>query len=364
MSTGYRFGLIAVVTLAGSLGFAQAQLDSLFMPVKTDSLGTSILFDRPDDLRDLSVGVQPIYGELSGTGNSAGFGLDVRYRAWKRIEASVQFRKSWSARFHDQARDDARRNSNTGNGLVPILFFETGLVLKVASRRIHDSIPVPLRPKEWSNASSSARKNGMRQASSFPAEIRNKWVPSQRFTSWGLRGGFIYWQTVLDVTRALDRQGKLNAEIQLPEEFTDDQGFVRPFRAFSSMNTTAFYAGMQFSSIRNLAVAFDDYEVVSRDAGFTLYADLLFTARQTIADVRFDGNRLALDALVRNGMGFRAGFDVRHDRDIGYAFGAEFGVRPGPAQGCQYMVLKVSLPVFSRYVGRKPHWHRRASAGS
>jgi len=315
-------------------GPLSAQHDKVVHP---DSLGMSVLFDRPDELRDLYIQVQPLIAELARTGNQAGYGLGLHYFSNRWLEADLQFRKSWSRKM-DQAREDGYRNANTGNGLPANFYLEAGLLFHLRQKSSADTLIAALKPK----AGLDHKVTG-NVSTRIPAGVKSVY---------SLRLGAAYRRNSFDVSQALERQGELNAAILLPEQYVDELGLTRPFRAFTGMTTVIALAGINYSIIRNMAAGFDDYEVVSRDAVVSCYADFLFAPELTMDDLLFDGNLFPLNVVERQTVGMRAGVDIRHDRDIGFAFGAEAGIRPGPSKGGAYMLLKVSIPVFARYIGR------------
>lgn len=334
-----KVSLILCFSIFLVAGPSSAQQNQL---IHADSLGMSILFDRPDELRDLYIQVQPVIAEVARMGNQAGYGLGLHYFSRRWLEADFQFRKTWSGKM-DQAREDGYRNGNTGNALPVNFHMEAGLLFHFIQKKSIDSLMVVLKPKAGVDD-----KLVEKVITNIPYGVRSVY---------SFRLGAAYRQNTLDVSQALVRQGELNAAILLPEEYVDDQGLTRPFRAFSGMSSVISHAGINFSIIRNMARGFDDYAVVSRDDVVSCYADLLYAPTLTIDHLLYDGSLFPLDALKINKAGFRVGIDVRHDRDLGFAVGAEAGFRPGPANGGAYMILKASIPVFARYIGRRHLWH-------
>lgn len=325
---------------------AQSSQDDL----SADSLGTTILLDDPGALHRLQLGIQPLYGESSGTGSHAGYGLDILYRVQRRLDLRFQFRKPWSAQLYDQSRDDARRNSNTTNSLVSLSYVEAGMAFHLVDRRTIDTLDIPLKERglqgqTWDNPS--------RQIAL---------VPATRRTLTSLRLGTSFRRSVVDVSDALRKQGKLNANVLLPESFTDMDGLTRPFRIFSSARNTFFYAGVSRSVIRNFSVGFDHYAVASRDASLTLFVDLLIGTGSRIENALYNGLEFPLDALQYHTAGMRVGLDLIFDRDLGYAIGWEAGIRPGMAGLGKYTQIKISFPVFGRYLGQRRLLHRQGTA--
>lgn len=335
------------------LGFilaAELQARSVKDEVPGDTLGTTILTDAPGVLHNLLIGLQPLYGEAARSGSHAGFGFDVLYRFHNRLDVRFQFRKPWSARLFDQTRDDALRNSNTSNSLVAYSYAETGLALHFFDRRTIEILSVPL------------KERGFKGAVWGRSDDLNAKVPATRRTLTSLRAGYSVRRGVADVSEALRIQGSLNASVLLPETFTDTDGITRPFRIFSSGWQSFFYAGISRSVIRNFSVGFDHYAVTSRDASLTFFADVLLGASNSIENARYNGLEFPLDVLEYNRTGMRVGLDLNFDRDLGYALGWEAGIRPGIAGTGAYTQIKISFPVFGRYLGQQKLLQRQGTA--
>jgi hypothetical protein len=313
--------------------FASAQEN--IMP---DTTGLSILYDRPHDIRNLYIGLQPLYSELYAAGVNAGFGADIQYYAHKAVDFNLSFRRSYSAGFFDLVREEARKNSNTFNKIRSYYFAEAGVTIHLADYNKTSMAEIFLHgegfgPQTW--------------AVHAPKSI---FVPAELRTIIGARIGGMVWQSGFNVSSALKKQGLNNLLIGLPDEFVDYQGRNLPFTAFSTMYGQAIYAGISITEIKNIAVGFDQIDASADDSMVRLYGDVIMATFLATDDVQYSGVSHTLDTQLKmDRIGFRFGMDARFNRNRSWALGIEFGNRPGPHLRTLYANMKVSFPVFAFY---------------
>ncbi|MFM7329291.1 MAG: hypothetical protein ACKO3B_11220 [Bacteroidota bacterium] len=292
-----------------------------------------VLYDRPGEIRKLFLGVQPLYGEFFTAGVNAGFGIDAHYLPGRKFDARLQFRRPWASRFFDQAREDARRNSDTDNDPLRFHYIEAGFSYHIIDR----DAPGKLRVIVYDR-----RLKGEKWAATVP---ETKDFKGQVRTILSARTGMLRWQSSLDVSGALGRQGKTNSTVGLPETIVDELGRTLPFRAYANMKSIAVFGGIGFTRIRNAAVGFQKFESTLDDGIMGFYADLMYAPSLSFESVSWSSDIYPIDGLKKASFGYRVGLDSKFNRVIGLGLGAEAGKRPGPAKDNFYLVLKASLPV-------------------
>ena len=295
--------------------------------------GAEVLYDRPAEIRKMFIGFQPLYGEFFTANVNAGFGIDAHYMPGRKFDARLQYRQPWASRFFDQAREDARRNKDTDNKPVLFNYLEVGFSYHLIDQEKKGKLKVIVYDK---------RLKGEKWAASVP---ETKALDGQVRVVVSARTGLIRWQSALDVSGALDRQGNTNAAVGLPETIVDGLGRTVPLRAYSNMNSLVTFLGVGYARIRNAAVGFQKFESTLDDGIMTYYADILYAPSTIFQDVTWSSATYALDAVRKTSFGYRVGLDSKFNRVIGLGLGAEAGKRPGPAKDNFYLVFKVAIPV-------------------
>ena len=64
-------------------------------------------------------------------------------------------------------------------------------------------------------------------------------------------------------------------------------------------------------------------------------------------DIYLQGTRYTSDPINMSMLGFRVGMEGKFNREVGWAYGAELGMRPGLQKSGFYILAKMSFPVFS-----------------
>lgn len=309
--------------------------------VKPDTASRKVIYDQPEKIRRIFLGFQPMYADIFSSTVNAGFGLEAMYLPKTgKMDFKVSFRKPYSNRFYDQSRDNMEKLSNTLNRPVGFLFFEFNATwhLRDQTRSKHGVVSLVKKQKNQSVAWNQAT---------------GVLIPFKTRTINGLRAGFQAWQSSLDVTATLEKQGSRNADIALPEEYVDVNGSIQRFKAFSSIYAQAFFTGYSITRIKNYSVLFDGYETAINDEIITFYGDLLFANKITLQDAFVDINTYNLEKIELRKIGFRAGIDFKTNRKVGWGYSAEIGIRPAPKQQAGFFLLKLSLPVRAGYLIRR-----------
>ena len=332
----FRFGLAIFSFLMSDASFAQ------------DTLGTRIIYDRPNYIRYLFAGVQPFYGEYFSTSSNAGWGLDAHYLPDHKADYRLQFRRPYAESLLDVSRENAAKNSKTEN--TP-----TGFYYLEASVNIH------FRDVERKGHAKVILYNAALTKNAWSATVPRKVkIPSKVRKIYGFRAGAIQWRSTMDVSTILERQGLSNADIFLPEIYRDALGRDIPLRGFSSMTANTFYLGTGVTTIRNVAVEFNHFENTLDDGILVLYADLMYSPALKIDPVLYLNTPYPVNKVSFSSLGFRAGLDGKFNRHFGWGFGAEAGVRPGPTKQGFFANVKVTVPMFGSFLfrrDRRPNEH-------
>ena len=107
--------------------------------------------------------------------------------------------------------------------------------------------------------------------------------------------------------------------------------------------------------IKNLAIKPDKgYGVLSDDLILTTYLDFMFAPSIKIDDVLYRDpvydntiREFSTDQIKTSKFGFRAGLEGKFNRELGWAYGAELGSRPTVGGKGFFVLIKISLPVYS-----------------
>jgi hypothetical protein len=338
--------LICLTVLAvSSAVFAQDRKDKT--PVTYEEL-----YDEPFSVNKFFVGFQPLYGELFTTNVNAGYGIEAVYYHKDKMDFKASFRKTYSRKFFDFSRDQSI-NSNDGENKAQVYnYYEIGATYHV---------------KDFEQASKTKLflfKNsyqGNKWSSRVPLFAE---VPSKVRKIYGIRLGGIAWASATQLNRALTKQGltldqirsKTNSDLGLPLQEYDQNGRLQNVDIFTNMSTKTVYLGGSMAWIRNVAVNFDKFEEGVDDLMFTVFADILVAPSVNIDDVVYSqkdnlGVKTSTDTysvspLKKAPVGFRLGIDGRFNRTFSWAYGGEFGYRPG-IQGKQfYAMFKISFPMY------------------
>ena len=343
MKNHFLLSFAAFLTVSVTL-FAQERKDKTAVTYEE-------LYDEPYSVNKLFVQFQPLYGELFTTNVNAGFGVEASYYYKDKADFRAHFRKTYSRKFFDFARELALDNSDVQNRAEVFNYFEFG-----GTYHIKDF-------EESSKTKMFLYKNsykGNKWAARVPLDAE---VPCKVRKIYGARLGGIMWDSSTDLSRVLDDQGLSNEDLKsgdLPLNetfFNTETGKSERLNVFTNVAAKGFYVGGSMTWIRNVAVAFDKYEEGVDDLILTTYLDILFSPSVNVDDITYtdmdpltpeEGTRVYSVSPVRTKtFGVRAGIEGKFNRTLSWAYGAELGYRPAIEGRTFYAMLKISFPVYS-----------------
>jgi hypothetical protein len=309
------------------------------------------LYDEPYSINKLFLAVQPLYGELFVANVNAGFGVEATYYYKDKADFRAHFRKTYSRKFFDFARDLALSNSDVDNRAEVFSYFEFGGTYHI---------------KDFEQSSKTkmflykASYKGNKWSSRVPLDAE---VPCKVRKIYGARLGGIMWDSSTELDRALDAQGLSNEDLKsgdlsLPDTyFNNESGKDEKVNVFTNIASKGFYVGGSMTWIRNVAVSFDKYEEGVDDLILNTYLDVLYAPSLQLDDVVYtdldvntpeEGTRTySVSPLKMKAFGFRAGIDGKFNRTLSWSYGAEIGYRPGIDGRMFYTLIKISFPVYS-----------------
>ena len=324
MKNPFIFFLIAI--FSGFATYVYAQGSNLNTNSKT--LTYEELYDNPYDISKLFIHIQPIYGELFSTNPTAGFGFTAQYYHTNLFDIEGHVRTAYFQKT-DLVRDAAVNNSTVDNKARPYNYYELVGTYHIVDKETDAETKFILFSKRY---------KGDKWAATVPLHTI---IPTKVRKIYGARlGGFSYATTV-NYNNVLKDQGVslINAEgepLSLKESI------------YGSMSAQGLYLGGSMSFIKNVAVQPDKiYGTLVNDLIFTTFLDLTFAPSISIADIYKDGVQYPSNPIEKNMIGFRAGFEGKFNRQVGWAYGAELGHRPGLKKSGFYVNAKISFPVFS-----------------
>jgi len=337
------FIFFVVVSLA-SVNPLSAQKRKDKVPVTYEEL-----YDEPYAINKLFVQFQPVYGELFVSNVNAGFGLEATY-FWKdKMDFRAHARKTYTQSF-DLSRDQADQASDVDN--IPNIFnyYEFGATYHIKDFEESSKTKMFLYKKSY---------KGDRWAARVPL---NAEIPCKVRKVYGARLGGLFFDTAVDINRALDAQDQNTSILTDPlgpiPMRQNDSGELEDLRIYSNMNVAGVYVGGSISWIKNIAVDFDNrYTEGVDDLIFTAFLDILVAPSVTVDDIVYTETdpvtgaqvtrTFSSDAIDTTPIGFRAGLDGKFNRTLSWAYGGEIGYRPGLQGRGFYAMVKISFPVFS-----------------
>jgi hypothetical protein len=290
------------------------------------------LYDTPGEVNALFIHFQPIYGELFVSNVNMGFGLQAEYHLNDKFDFQVHGRTTYTQKL-DVAREDAEKNSNVNlnsqDRFSRFFYIEGGGTYHINDREMDTETKLILyskryKPRKW--------------AAKVPDHIK---VPSKVRKYYGVRLGGLYYQTTTDLDRAMEAQGTMIVD-------ESDNPISEDAVVFGNVSSAAAYVGGSMSWIWNFAIKPDkSYGVLSNDLYFTTFVDLIIAPSISIDDIFYEGAFYSADNIETTSFGFRAGMQGKFNRQLGWAYGAEVGMRPGVSSRAFYTLIKISFPVFS-----------------
>ncbi len=310
------------------------------------------LYDEPYSVNKLFVGFQPFYGEVFATNVNAGFGAEASYYYKDKMDFKAHFRKTYSSSFFDLSRDLAKHTSGPGLKIQPEVFnyYELGGTYHFKDFESEGKTTMVLY---------KANYKGHHWASRVPQRAE---VPCKVRKIYGARLGAIIWNSTTELNRALKKQGLTNANLTNPEgvglplTYVDANGFTQNFNVFGNIYSTSIYSGASISWFRNVAVSFDKFEEGLDDGMLTLFFDLQYAPYLKMDPVTYTHTDpitsvstkedYSTKALKMSPFGVRAGIDGKFNRQLGWAYGGEMGLRPSLQGRMFYFMFKISFPIF------------------
>lgn len=342
-----HFLILVAACLAASAGlFAQERKDKA--PVTYEEL-----YDEPYSINKFFIGFQPLYGELFVTNVTAGFGLEALYFHKDKFHVKGSFRKTYSGKFYDFTRQLASRSSDVDNRTKPFSYYELGATYHVKDFEQSSKTRMVLYKNSY---------KGARWSSRVPLNAKD--IACKLRKIYGVRFGGILWNSTVDLTRAMEKQGLTNEDLvsgdaSLPLTHIDPEtGLPAPIEVFSNISAVGGYLGGSMSWIRNVAVDIDKFEQGVDDLIFTVYADILFSPALNVDNVVYtprndQGVRQTdltatynVDAIGLQKFGFRVGIDGRFNRTFSWSYGGEIGYRPSIEGRSFFAMFKISFPVY------------------
>jgi hypothetical protein len=305
------------------------------------------LYDEPYSVNKLFVGFQPMYGELLVANVNAGFGVEASYYLKDKLDFRAHFRKTYSRKFFDFARDQALSNSDVDNVPGVYNYFEVGATYHVKDFEMSSKTKMFLYKNSY---------KGNRWAARVPLFAD---VPCKVRKIYGVRVGGIMWDTSTDINRALDKQGMTLEDLGLPSQEFDPNGEPENVDVFTNMASTTFYLGGSAAWIKNVAVSFDKFEEGIDDLMFTVFLDIMYSPVLTLDDIVYTAkdtsgepdltttSTYSISPLKTQPLGMRVGIDGKFNRTLSWSYGGEVGFRPGIEGRTFYALFKISFPVYS-----------------
>lgn len=294
------------------------------------------IYDEPYTVNKLFVQFQPFYGEMFVTNVNAGFGVEASYYYADKADFKVNFRKTYSQKFFDQARDLAIKNTDFANKAQVFNYYELGGTYHVRDFEQSSKTKMFLYKKSY---------KGNRWAARVPLSAD---IPCKVRKIYGVRLGGIIWDSSTDLGRALEAQDLTNADLKDAEDNPLDPSLT-PFTNVYSMGG---YVGGSITMIKNVAVNFDKYEEGVDDLIFTAYLDILFSPSIKVDDLVYvdPDTQIAtvydVSPVKTKSFGFRVGIEGKFNRTLSWAYGGEVGYRPSIQGRSFFALLKISFPVF------------------
>ena len=313
---------LLIFLILGNQTFAQQEEEQEEVP------SYQTMYDDPYDIRNLYIQFQPLFGDIGALNITGGFGVEGAYYHKDVFDVQLAFRTTYGQRF-DMNRHAAIKNDQNGNNYPLYYNLEFGGTYHIKDLVKESTSHVLLYSKqlkgtEWaSTVAKSAVING-----------------KVRTVIGGRLGGMLYSST-LDVSAALQAQNK--------ELMYEDGTPVLESSMYSNINAFVIYLGGSYSMIRNYAVEFSErYDPSGDDLLFTPFFDLMFAPSVRINDVILPTETVSANDIDKLALGFRAGLNLKFNRQLSWGTTIETGVRPGVKKRGFFVLFKMSFPIYAR----------------
>jgi hypothetical protein len=122
---------------------------------------------------------------------------------------------------------------------------------------------------------------------------------------------------------------------------------------FTSFASTGFYAGIGMQRRKNLNIKTETLGIISSNSILSFYADVMLNPWTSLQPVAYARNgsgekeEFNVDQVKLMKLGFRTGFEIRHNENPFISAGGEIGYRPSIQGQGFYAALRIGIPVFS-----------------
>ncbi len=287
------------------------------------------LYDAPFEINKLFVHFQPVYVDMFAANLNAGYGVEAQYYWDDKFDFKVQARTAYH-RVTDFSRDVAEKNK----GLQyyepnKFVYYEAGATYHLKDFEEDTETKFILYSKSY---------KGAKWASKVPDFIK---APTKVRKIYGIRLGGSAYKTSFDLTRVLiDQKQILTA--------TDSTFLPEGTQVYGNLSAVGGYVGASYALIKNAAIKFDKtYSPATSDLIFTSYFDILVMPGISIENIMYNNKVYLSDNVKTNMFGFRLGMDGKFNREFGWGYGAEIGLRPGVQTRSFFASVKISFPVYS-----------------
>ncbi len=306
------------------------------------------LYDEPYEINKLFMKLQPVITEYNSINMYVGFGLEAEYYHESLLDIKANFRRSYGQKFDLMQDLSSKNNIQTVNNIPTVTKAAMSGEL-IGTYHIKD-FEKDTETKMILYRSSYRRSNKWR--SKVPDHIK---VPSKVRKIIGGRFGPYFQGSGMDVRLAMDKQGIESLQGAGPENVdqtltpNDPNQFPDGVPSlYTNQSSLGFALGGSLSWIKNFAIKpTRTFASTASDMIITTYFDVLIAPWNTIENFNYKGVEYDASVIKHTAVGFRAGVDGKFNREFGWGYGAEMGMRPGVQKQTFFAVIKISIPIFS-----------------
>ncbi len=296
---------------------------------------TRTVSNTPEDMNNLHLAISPIYLDANNLNIAFGYGAELTYLLKNRININARYQRAYMDRAEEDHPDVSPGLAATGSS--PSRNFDLGFTYYFRHDTSHAPESIFIERKRLNNSDLS-----------FTVD-----VPAKRMRLWGARGGFIAFKTFIK-----DIENKIGFKGYLREDPASQ--IINFSGAYSTMmESNTFYMGISRLDITNLLVEVEGLGMRGSKRRAELYADVMYapnivyynmSAHGTANSIGFQEYNVSR-LTPRSRFGARLGYTRWSVSPLGIGFGAEVGVRPGPAAGVlynTYINLRASVNLSTR----------------
>jgi hypothetical protein len=309
MKLTVRNSIIALLLLAPTLINAQQKPKQKPKKEPKDEYTYQIIRNEPDQVKNLRIGLEPLYADVNGFTTAFGFGINAKY--------NMNNRFSFGIRYDREYFDLANKGTDFGESAVPITPF---YVIEGSAEYYFKN---ELREKTI-NIAANQQGNIV-----YVVPVKANDLPLS-----ALRFNFTYLNSYVSGNNA-DFQGY---DINDASKTVVDLG---KHTYGLMMQEGIIGIGYSRTLITDLLVRFDKYGDKEQCAEESYYADILIAPAISYSNVNIKntGPTSATDPFItyyvndnsmKSRFGIRAGFTASLLKPVGFGYGLEIGSRPGP----------------------------------